>query len=123
MGRHETSCLPTTCSLSGVEFVRRWCLHILPQGYTKSRRFGGYSPRHCKRYMAECRQLLSINAVSADDKRPKRYPVDPTDPNALSNRRCPNCETPMRLVSRSIRPSWFVLLGPFRQRPSLYDDG
>ena len=118
-GSDETEEVP----LSGVEFVRRWCLHILPQGYTKSRRFGGYSPRHCKRYMAECRQLLSINAVSADDKRPKRLPVDPTDPNALSNRRCPKCETPMRLVSRSIRPSWFVLLGPFRQRPIPHDDG
>ena len=27
----------------GAEFVRRWCLHILPKGYTKTRRFGGYS--------------------------------------------------------------------------------
>jgi hypothetical protein len=28
--------------LRGEEFVRRWCLHILPKGYTKTRRFGGY---------------------------------------------------------------------------------
>jgi hypothetical protein len=110
-------------AFSGVEFVRRWCLHILPQGYTKTRRFGGYSPRHCKRYMAECRRLLPMNAASADDQRPAHLPVDPADPNALSSRRCPNCETPMRLVSRSIRPSWLVLPGPFRQRAIVYDDG
>ena len=118
-GSDETEEVP----LSGVEFVRRWCLHILPQGYTKSRRFGGYSPRHVKRYMTKCRQLLALSDPCRDNKPPTRLPVDPTDPHALSNRRCPNCETPMRLEARSIRPSWFVLLGPFRQRPSRYDDG
>ena len=118
-GSDETEEVP----LSGVEFVRRWCLHILPQGYTKSRRFGGYSPRHSKRYMSECRQLLALSDKSAADKRPARLSVDPADPATLSHRRCPDCQSPMRLESRSIRPSWFVLLGPFRQRPILYDDG
>ena len=28
--------------LPGKEFVRRWALHILPKGYTRSRQFGGY---------------------------------------------------------------------------------
>lgn len=42
----------------GSEFVRRWCLHILPKGYAKSRRFGGYSGRHRQRYITECRELL-----------------------------------------------------------------
>ena len=39
-------------SLPGVEFVRRWSLHILPKGYTKSRRFGGFSNYHRQRYIA-----------------------------------------------------------------------
>ena len=36
--------------MSGEEFVRRWALHILPKGYTKTRRFGGFSNYHRKRY-------------------------------------------------------------------------
>ena len=46
--------------LTGAEFVRRWCLHILPKGYTKTRRFGGYSNHHRQRYIAECRELLAV---------------------------------------------------------------
>ena len=28
--------------LKGTEFVRRWTMHILPKGYTRSRAYGGY---------------------------------------------------------------------------------
>jgi hypothetical protein len=28
--------------LRGPEFVRRWAMHILPKGYTRSRSYGGY---------------------------------------------------------------------------------
>ena len=51
----------------GFEFVRCWCLHILPKGYTKTRRFGGYS-NHFKRYLAECRQLLAIEEATSAHK-------------------------------------------------------
>ncbi len=33
----------TPVKLSGVEFTRRWSLHILPKGFTRTRYFGGYS--------------------------------------------------------------------------------
>lgn len=36
--------LPIT--LDGVEFLRRFCLHILPKKFVKIRRFGVYSSRH-----------------------------------------------------------------------------
>jgi len=36
-------------TLRGDAFVRRWCLHILPRGFTKVRRFGGYTNRHRNR--------------------------------------------------------------------------
>ena len=52
-------------ALSGVEFVRRWSLHILPKGYTKTRRFGGYSNHHRQRYIAECSNLLAATGLSA----------------------------------------------------------
>ncbi|MEQ9409655.1 MAG: transposase zinc-binding domain-containing protein, partial [Fuerstiella sp.] len=43
--------------VTAVEFVRRWCLHVLPKGFTKSRRFGGWSNYHRERYVREGRDL------------------------------------------------------------------
>jgi hypothetical protein len=40
--------LPLT--LSTEEFMRRWSLHILPKGYTKTRRWGGWSNTRAARY-------------------------------------------------------------------------
>jgi len=51
--------------LRGAEFVRRWCLHVLPKGYTKTRRFGGYWNGHRDRYLAESRELLD-NALQRE---------------------------------------------------------
>ncbi|MGB7327984.1 MAG: transposase, partial [Rubripirellula sp.] len=30
--------------LTQLEFTRRWSLHVLPKGYTRTRRIGGWSP-------------------------------------------------------------------------------
>ena len=59
-------------ALPGVEFVRRWSLHILPKVYTKARRFGGYSNRHRQRYIAECRDLLTTvrSTIAVGTNRP-----------------------------------------------------
>ena len=51
--------------LRGAEFVRRWCLHILPKGYTKTRRFGGYWNGRREAYIAECRELLAAAGVES----------------------------------------------------------
>ena len=110
------------CPLPGVEFVRRWCLHILPKGYTKTRRFGGYSNRHRKRYLAECEALLTAKGIdfasvlpSADnDVHPEADAA-----SAESGLRCPQCDRPMVRVASSTRPSWFDVMRGL-QRPSWY---
>lgn len=125
-GSDETE--PVT--LNGTEFVRRWSMHILPSGFVKTRRYGGYSNHHAKRYLAECRELLSpasqpedsaspINSEPAADD-PNHYiateaesagdlPVDPLAPI------CPNCKQPMVCVAAMDRPSWKVVMsGPSR---------
>ena len=54
--------IPVT--LSTVEFTRRWSLHILPKGYTKARRFGGWSNRRTGEYVERCAMLLESLAAS-----------------------------------------------------------
>jgi len=117
-GGDPTDFEPVT--LPGSEFVRRWSLHILPKGFVKTRRFGGYSNHHRKRYLAACDELLP----AADSPQP--VPVESPDPNdssdgdstdAPTEPRCPHCGKPMRCVARQNRPGWFTVMnGPHRPR-------
>ena len=45
------------------EFTRRWSLHILPKGYTKTRRFGGWSNTRRDRYLERCAILLEATKI------------------------------------------------------------
>ena len=102
--------------VSGAEFVRRWSLFIFPKGYTKTRRYGGYSNHHRKRYMAECRELRSISETSTDD------PSSAATDDAAAEPRCPQCETLLLCVSATEKSSWCdVMRSSFR--PGWYDDG
>jgi hypothetical protein len=83
--------------LSGKEFVRRWSMHILPQGYTRSRRFGGYHAAKCKEYLDRCRELLPT---------PAPPPADPPEPIEPSLPRCPRCDIEMVCIEKHRRPSW-----------------
>jgi hypothetical protein len=112
-GSNETEQVP----LSGVEFVRRWALHILPKGYTKTRRFGGYSNHHRKRYMAQCRELLP---TITDEPAPAAPLIDPAD--RVVEHRCPTCESALVHVAGTDAPSWSVVMRS-PHRPAWYDDG
>jgi len=46
-------------TLPTVEFVRRWSLHILPRGYTKTRRYGGWVSARRQSYLELCGQQLA----------------------------------------------------------------
>lgn len=88
------------------EFVRRWCLHILPSGFTKSRRFGGWSSQHRERYMDQCRRL---RAEQAEDDAGLSEPAV-TDATAGSievcERPCPTCGQGLERVESVHRTSW-----------------
>ena len=54
-----------TRTLDAIEFLRRYCLHILPKGLHKIRYFGFLANRHRKAKLIQCRALLgqSTDAV------------------------------------------------------------
>jgi hypothetical protein len=51
-----------TQTLDAVEFLRRFCLHILPKGLHKIRYFGFLANRHRDAKLAQCRALLGQRA-------------------------------------------------------------
>jgi hypothetical protein len=107
--------------LSGVEFTRRWSLHILPKGFTKTRCYGGYSGRYRQRFIALCDslrpqssadQLHTPSSVTSDPQQSEQqHDVESIlDPRAPT---CPRCQQPMHPISQTSRPSWRELFyGP-----------
>ena len=86
--------------LKGTEFVRRWTMHILPKGYTRSRAYGGYHGTKRAVYLDRCRELLGIAAddpATTDDHLDVREASGPT---------CPHCEIAMLCILQQSRPSW-----------------
>ena len=119
-------------SLPGVEFVRRWSLHILPKGYTKSRRFGGFSNRHCNRHCKRCisesRDLLTTAGIAAIPDVSATLPHSAKqngDESTEIDRRapcCPTCNATMRRIAAEHRRSWKIVMRS-HYRPHWYSDG
>lgn len=88
-------------TIPGVEFLRRWSLHILPKGFTRCRRYGGYHGSRCERYLDTCRELLAQETADQE-------PLEPPREEARADRspRCPRCQRPMVLSESLPRPSW-----------------
>jgi len=93
---------PRPYRLSAREFMRRWSLHVLPKGFTRSRSYGGYHPRKRKQYLASCRSLGTLVPNDTLPPSPETEPPE-TEPQP---RKCRHCENPLELISFQRRPSW-----------------
>ena len=112
-------------TLSTTEFVRRWCLHVLPRGYTKSRRYGGWSGTRRTAYLQLCREQLetttaSLPADAADcDASPQH---DQNTSDDLPHERtdcCPHCGGRLILQARRDKPPWHEIFSS-THRPAWY---
>jgi len=107
---------PRRFTLPGVEFARRWAMHILPKGFTKTRCYGGYSCRHRADYLQRCRQLLRIVEPAAELASEPPLEDEPLD----QPRACPHCQTEMICVASPLRPSWRDLFNKHATCPPWY---
>ena len=100
--------------LSGVEFMRRWSLHILPKGFTKTRCYGGYSSRCRGNFIALCKQLCPPPpAETISEAAPVATAQTDRNDDAPC---CPRCQQAMQLTRNTQRPSWRDLFyGPSHQ--------
>jgi hypothetical protein len=83
---------PGTMTLSADEFVRRFLLHVLPEGFQRIRYYGFLCNRYRAQKLARCRELLGM----------PKHPPSPHEPSAdyrdrseavagSSLRECPVC--------------------------------
>jgi hypothetical protein len=80
------------------EFIRRFLLHTLPDGFHRIRHFGFMANGHRAAKLALCRELLSRERTAPNDGEPS-----PVDSDALTSAKgpaCPDCGGVMRIIER-----------------------
>ncbi len=87
-----------TMRLDTTEFVRRFCLHILPERFVKIRHYGLLGNRQRRERLEEARQLLAV-------ARPARLRTATTPlPAETPPPRCPICQQAVLVFVREVRP-------------------
>jgi hypothetical protein len=105
----EREQVPITLTI--VEFVHRWCLHIQPEQSTKSRYFGGWSNGRQATYMSRCEELLESSGracASEVDESSNREESELADDTVVWE--CPRCGSDqLELIGQTPKPSWKTL--------------
>ena len=107
--RHKDKHKSRVMKLPADEFIRRFLLHVLPQGLQRIRYYGLMGNRHREEKLAKCRQLLDMaptlpadsNVEAPSDYRDRYHAL-----TGVSLHQCPICRRGRMLVVGQItRPS------------------
>jgi len=99
-----------TMTLKAQEFIRRFLLHVLPDGFMRIRHFGFLANRSKKHALARCRKLLNLDPAS-----PKSPVLSAKDLlmkiTGVDLNRCPCCHVGTMIVLGDLpamrnRPRW-----------------
>ena len=81
-----------TMTVSADEFIRRFLLHVLPQGFHRIRYYGLLGSRHRAQKLARCRELLGMPSPEPSDGQSERDYRDHYEQlTGISLKRCPAC--------------------------------
>jgi hypothetical protein len=78
-----------TMKLDGVEFLRRFLLHVLPTGFVRIRYFGFLANRGRAANLARCRELIGASPTVATSPAPSAQPTPTAEED--DRHRCPSC--------------------------------
>ena len=85
--RHKTMTLTTD------EFIRRFLLHVLPQGFHRIRHYGWLANSSRAQKLVLARELLQVEPTTASDDDPGQHQALATSPWI-----CPSCTQPMIII-------------------------
>jgi hypothetical protein len=98
-----------TMTLEADEFIRRFLLHVLPQGLQRIRYYGLMGNRHREEKLAKCRQLLDMAPkmpAATDVEAPSDYRDRYQALTGVSLHQCPVCHRGRMLIVEQInRPA------------------
>jgi hypothetical protein len=92
-----------TVSLEAHEFIRRFLLHVLPDGFKRIRHFGFLANRAKKHALPQCRKLLKLDAALPEI--PKKSAHDLLlELTGIDLNRCPSCHQGTLIVVAELPP-------------------
>jgi hypothetical protein len=86
-------------TLSAVEFIRRFLLHVLPSQFVRIRHYGFLANCHRAEKLTRCRQLLGVATVQP----PEEPSCDQAAKEPCDSDRCPMCGGLLRIIQQSPR--------------------
>jgi hypothetical protein len=93
-----------TMTLSADEFIRRFLLHVLPNGFQRIRYYGLLGNRYRQEKLGQCRRLLGMQMPGPHTSPPEQdYRDRYEDLTGYSLRQCPLCQRG-RMVLVAILP-------------------
>jgi Putative transposase/Transposase zinc-binding domain len=92
-----------TINLHAQEFIRRFLLHVLPDGFMRVRHFGFLANRSKKQALAQCRKLLKVDSLltALPERSAKELLLNLT---GIDLSRCPCCKHGMMVVVGELPP-------------------
>jgi predicted Zn-ribbon and HTH transcriptional regulator len=97
-------------TLDAKEFIRRFLLHVLPDGFMRIRHFGFLANRSKKHALPQCRKLLGLNPALPEISKKSAHDLL-MELTGIDLSRCPSCKhgtmiviTELPRISRS--PQW-----------------
>ncbi|KGD95145.1 hypothetical protein JL39_20250 [Rhizobium sp. YS-1r] len=79
-------------SVSADEFIRRFLLHVLPEGFHRMRYYGFLGNRYRQQKLTHCRDLIGMSVpVPSESRAPKDYRDRYEELTGRSLRQCPAC--------------------------------
>jgi Putative transposase len=91
-------------TLSADEFIRRFLLHVLPDGFQRIRYYGFLANRYRKEKLEQCRQLLRMKEITPIEEAPKDYRDRYEALTGSSLWECPVCHRGRMIVIAVIEP-------------------
>ena len=102
--RHDSQ--QKTMTLDAEEFIRRFLLHVLPDGFQRIRYYGFLGNRYRKEKLARCRQLLGMPACETPAPEGSQDYRDRCEElTGSSLRECPVCHQGRMAVVAILPPS------------------
>ena len=95
-------------TLSADEFLRRFLMHVLPDGFQRIRHYGLLGNRHRAENLARCRELLGVAAPTTEpqpDYRERYRQLTGEDPL-----RCPQCRVG-QMLRIAVLPAQVLIAG------------
>ena len=87
-----------TMALAAEEFIRRFLLHVLPEGFQRIRHYGFLASRYRAQKLALCRQLLQMPSPAPSSEINKDYRDRYEELTGVSLKTCPVCRCGQMVV-------------------------